>query len=116
MHEFAHTWYDNLTPSYPDLPSDLVKATAQLAAMDPAQYPQYAPAIAEAQSYMDKGWTDSTSGNYAPWEIFASFASFTMGKYKEGQRQLPEFMWPFYETLFTGNLNAIPYYEEGGHR
>lgn len=117
VHEFAHAWYDNLAPSNPNLPSDLVNATLQLASMDPAQYPQYAPAIAEAQRYVDKGWTDSAGSNYAPWEIYASFASFTMGQVREGESQLPEDMWYFYDSLFQNEVspgNKMPQKETAG--
>lgn len=47
------------------------------------------------------------------WEIFASFSSFTMGQFKTGPRALPEFMWEFFEPMFTGELKVKPYYEGG---
>ena len=107
VHEFSHAWYDHLVAGDPDVANRLVSSTLQLAAMDPGQYPQYAQAIAEAQSYVGKGWTDSASKDYAPWELYASFASFTMGQVREGERQLPEAMWDFYDSLFQNDLCPV---------
>jgi len=113
VHEMAHAWYDynNGTQEWGE---DLAQATIRLSQMDPQQYPQYAQAIAEADKYVNTlHWADpSNPDDHCAYELYASFASFTMGQYQTGPRQLPEFMWKFYESLFTGVIDVTPYYEQ----
>lgn len=48
------------------------------------------------------------------WEIYAGLSSWTMGKYKDGPRALPSYMWRYFTPEFTGVVSEKPVYE-GGH-
>ena len=47
--------------------------------------------------------------------IFVNVCSFTMGSYKSGARALPEFMWKYFDRVFTGDITLLPYYLPGGN-
>ena len=47
--------------------------------------------------------------------IFVNVCSFTMGSYKNGARALPEFMWKYFDRVFTGDITLVPYYLPGGN-
>jgi hypothetical protein len=43
--------------------------------------------------------------------LFVFMTSSTMGKFKEGKMKLPEYMWPYLETMYTGKVRVSPCYE-----
>ncbi|MFA5101422.1 MAG: hypothetical protein WC547_11105, partial [Candidatus Omnitrophota bacterium] len=128
LHELTHAWYHYKRIDDPQFKKDFVTALLTLARMDPAAHPQYAAAIKEAYKYTyndwnkdparftkdfwdsSDNWTEQDWEKVEDWEFYASMASFTMGKYKDGPHQLPPEMWRFYEPLFTGEVKARPYY------
>ncbi|HSX18887.1 MAG TPA: hypothetical protein VLE91_02000 [Candidatus Saccharimonadales bacterium] len=63
--------------------------------------------------------SDSEIINYtANWqildhEIYAGFASWTMGKFYDGPHKLPDFMAAHFTKEFSGKVIAVPYYEFG---
>lgn len=141
VHELSHVWWHWFRLDYPDLKKGLVRDVVRLSEMDKVSNPEYALAIEFARAYVygvGEWWGQYCNADYQnnpdnlpsdihnltedhfeyrinDWEIFAGFCSWTMGCYKSGPRQLPEFMWKYFEPLFTGEIKTIPYYMPGGH-
>lgn len=44
--------------------------------------------------------------------LFALMSAFTMGKFKDGDRRLPSYMWPYFEEMFTGDVKVATCYEQ----
>ncbi|MCJ7792440.1 MAG: hypothetical protein MUP45_00455, partial [Candidatus Marinimicrobia bacterium] len=139
--ELAHAFWDKQLRGNPEIRKELVYDLIELALMNSEENSQYSEAIKMAQIYVFgterfNGWKgmfcnrDGQNKNCASsylhptnedfdqfindHEIFAGLASWQMGQYKSGPHVLPEFMWKYYEPLFTGEIQTIPYYE-GGH-
>lgn len=50
---------------------------------------------------------DSIDANH----LYVLTAAFTMGKFKYGELKLPPYMWPYFETMFTGKVKVATCYE-----
>lgn len=140
VHELSHVFWHELRLEDRQLREDLVRDLVRLSDMDPAQHPNYAPAIKFTREYVygipERGWKGMLANahydngpmpedihNLTPedfenkvndWEIYAGLCSWTMGKFKEGPHRLPPSMWRYFELQFTGYVLVRPYYE-GGH-
>lgn len=44
--------------------------------------------------------------------LFVNMAAFTMGKFMDGDRKLPTYMWPYLGTMFTGEVKDPTCYEQ----
>lgn len=118
LHEFCHWVHERtslLDPAW--LPAFLVEYKAL--AGDPAGLRnEDTPAnFARLQLYGDaiNGGTWPGVLALADWDhAWVSLASYTMGKYQNGPRALPEPLWLFFAPFFTGDCPLRPYYE-GGH-
>lgn len=141
VHECSHVWWHFHRAKNQAQKEGLCRDTVKLADMDPKEHPEIKEAINFARGYVygigdwigmygnadyknnPENLPEDLHGltkedfekRVNDWEIFAGFCSFTMGKFKDGPRQLPEFMWQYFERLFTGKLSVVPYYMMGGH-
>lgn len=141
VHELSHTWWHRFRAAHPEMKMGLAKDVVKLADMDVFSSPQYKAAIQFAHSYVygvgdwigmygNADYENNTAELPADihnltiedflykindWEIFAGFCSWTMGRYKTGPHILPQFLWKYLSTLFTGAIKIVPYYIDGGH-
>ena len=118
IHEFAHSWYDNITVKRGDfeLIKSLISDTIKLSQMEDGEYEQ---TINSAQWIINAYCSCPNIKNVDFKKVdnhhfYAHMAEFTMGKYKEGPHKLPEFMWKYFDGLFSGNLKVTPCYETKG--
>ncbi|MBI2845825.1 MAG: hypothetical protein HYX86_04690 [Chloroflexi bacterium] len=140
VHELSHVWWHDLRLKDRTLREELVRDLVRVSDMDPQEEPKNAPAIKFSLEYVygipERGWKGMLANahyNDGPmpqnvhhltpedfedrvndWEIYAGFSSWTMGRFRDGPRHLPEFMWRYFEPQFKGIIKAVPYYE-GGH-
>lgn len=141
VHELSHVWWHWFRLEHGELRKDLARDVVRLSDMDPGLHPEFVRIIHFAREYaFGAGEWIGMYGNadyhnnrenlphdvhnlteedfefrVNDWEIFAGFSSFTMGKFKDGPRKIPEFMWKYFEQLFSGKILVIPYYMTGGH-
>lgn len=140
VHELSHVWWHDLRRKDKTFRQDLVRNLVRLSDLEPGENAEYAPAIRFSREYVygipARGWKGMLANahyndgplppdihNLTPkdfenkvndWEIYAGFCSWTMGRFRDGPRQLPQFIWRYFENQFTGTIKAMPYYE-GGH-
>lgn len=139
VHELSHVWWHSFRLKHPNIKREFVLDTVRLGDLNRAEFQEYGQAITLAYGYVYG--IDDWIGMYGnadyknnrknrpkdihnltdryidycvnDWEIFAGFASFMMGQYHSGPRQLPNFMWKYFEQMFTGVVAAKPYYQMG---
>lgn len=140
LHELSHVWWHSLRLKEPQLKKGLARDAVRLADLSVSQFPDYKNAIEFAKVYVygGDGWKgmycnndlcvedvhnikdeefglddDETgaSSKVIDWEIYAGFSSWTMGQFKIGSRQLPNFMHKYFEPQFTGKIKTTPYYQ-----
>jgi hypothetical protein len=114
VHEFAHAWWEKLRKDQ-KTKKDLVNDTIKLSKMED---PDYTQTIKRAQWIVKKYCfcPNQSSVDYKRVDdhhFYAYMADFLMGKYKDGSHKLPEFMWKYYEGLFSNNVRKTPCYETG---
>ena len=127
IHENSHVWWHWRRLEQPFLPLLLARAVVKVADMDEASNPQCAEAIRFLRGYVNGigDWpgmyaldgkvpdvhnlTEADMVHIIDWEIFAGLCSYTMGKFREGERQLPPELWPFVDRFFTGTIWRRPY-------
>lgn len=112
IHEFAHAWWEDLRKDE-ETKKGLINDTIKLSQMEDSTYNQTAK---RAQWIVSEfcPCPDTSNINYKAVDdhhFYAYMADFTMGQYKEGSHQLPEFMWKYFDGLFSGNLRVTPCYE-----
>lgn len=112
IHEFAHAWWEKLKTNE-KLKKELVKDTIKLAHMEDKNYSQV---IKRAKWIVDKYCycSDTSKINYKEVDdhhFYAYMADFTMGRFKDGPHKLPQFMWKYFDSLFSNNLKVTPCYE-----
>ena len=114
IHEFAHAWWEELRKD-PKIRRGLVQDTIKLSNLEDKNY---------SQAIKMAGWivtnfcycNDLGKINYNSVDdhhFYANLAEFTMGRFKDGERKLPSFMWLYLDGLFTGNPKVKPCYETG---
>lgn len=135
IHELSHVWWHAYRLRNPDMAKGLAKDVVRLSNGDGPT-----AAVSFAKDYVngigswkgmyctDNGCADpqnikdsdfdlieaATNAKINDWEIYAGFASWTMGKYKDGPRALPDYAWKYFEPEFKGLIAEKSYYE-GGH-
>lgn len=112
IHEFAHAWWEDLRKNS-ETKINLVNDTILLSKMGDEKYTQ-TTAIAQWIVGEFCPCPDLEKINYKlvdDHHFYAYLAGFTMGQHKEGSHQLPEFMWKYFDDLFSGNLRVVPCYE-----
>lgn len=112
IHEFAHAWWEEKRKDTATKQS-LVNNTIKLSLMGNQKYEQ---ATKRAQWIVNEycrcvGTNKIDYGNVDDHHFYAYMADFLMGKFKEGSHQLPEFMWKYFDGLFSGDLKVTPCYE-----
>lgn len=129
VHELSHVWWESFRRENTDTKRGLALDTVRLADLNSKEYAGCEQAIALADNYVYgrtfagmypkvKDVHNLTSGDLngrvIDWEIYAGLCSFMMGQFRYGPRQLPPFMWKYFEPMFTGIVDVKPYYI-GGH-
>ncbi len=123
IHELAHALYDKKLAQDPTFGKRILETTIKFANSELSD-PSYAKAYEEAKTYVGENGKylggiddkdhiteeDAKNCNNAT-EIFASFASFTMGQYDSGERTLPPELQEFYKDVFTGQETGEIYYQ-----
>jgi hypothetical protein len=112
IHEFAHAWWEELRKD-PKTKKNLVNDTIKLSQMTNKTYFQV---IKRAQWLVQEycSCSDPKQIDYEKVDdhhFYAYMADFTMGKFKTGVHKLPEFMWKYFDGLFSNNLKVVPCYE-----
>lgn len=112
IHEFAHAWWHKITvvDRKPELIKKLIEDTSRLSEM---KDPKYEQAILKAREIVNR-FCLCPGKNYQNTDhhhFYAYMAQFLMGRFKDGQHKLPEFMWPYFEGFFTNNPRVVPCYE-----
>lgn len=112
IHEFGHAWWEEKRKDKKTR-EGLVNDTIKLSKMTDNSYKN---SIKMAKWIVANycGCANTENINYERVDdhhFYAPMAEFTMGKFKEGLNKLPEFMWPYFETLFSGDLRVAPCYE-----
>lgn len=136
VHEFSHVWWYAIRLQDPQLKKNFVRDVARLAEMND---PKYKNAVEFAREYIygEGSWKGMLCNNdncanpqniqdedfgddqdftgqstkINDWEMYAGMSSWHMGQYKAGPRELPYFMWKYFEPQFTGIISATPYYQ-----
>jgi len=112
IHEVAHFWWSRLR-GHEEIRKEFTSDILKLSKLEDVEYSEsssFAKSLVALycncpiQDKMDLNNVDD--GNY-----YALMAAFTMGKYKTGDRQLPYFMWKYYDGLFSGKLRVGTCYE-----
>lgn len=112
VHEFAHAWWEKQRTDKNTI-KDLINDTIQLSGMIDEPYYQ----VAKRAQWIVSTYcfcTNITNVNYETTDdqhFYAYMADFTMGKFKDGPHQLPQFMWKYFDSLFSGNPRVTPCYE-----
>lgn len=114
VHEFAHAWYDKITrvDKNLSLKKNLVDDTIKLANLEDPEYfqtTQRARWVVEKFCFCADGNLDYSQVD--DHHFYAYMAQFLMGKFKSGEHKLPEFMWPYFESMFKDQTKAAPCYE-----
>ena len=112
VHELAHAWWETLRGD-PKTKKALVDDTIKLSKMSDKVYYQV---VKRAQwvvhTYCSCSDTELVDyGKVDDHHFYAFMADFTMGKFKTGTHKLPEFMWKYFDGLFSSNLKVAPCYE-----
>lgn len=115
IHEFGHSWYDNITRKSGDfeLIKSLISDTIKLSQMEDKEYEQ----TTNSAQWIINAYCSCPNIKNVDFKkvdnhhFYAHMAEFTMGNYKEGPHKLPEFMWQYFDGLFSGNLKMTPCYE-----
>jgi hypothetical protein len=114
VHEFAHAWWEELRKD-PKTKKDLVNDTIKLSKMADKTYYQVIRRsqwiVKEYCSYSDTEQVDYEKVD--DHHFYAFMADFTMGKFKSGTHKLPQFMWKYFDGLFSSSLKVVPCYETG---
>lgn len=139
VHELSHVWWHFFREKHPEIKSGLVLDTVRLADLNSIEYTGCEQAINHAHGYVYgiNDWIGmygnadyknnlknkpkdihNLTDKYIEilvndWEIFAGFCSFMMGRFRYGPRQLPTFMWKYFDPMFTGIVDTAPYYMGG---
>ena len=126
MHECAHVLWHWRRKDMPHLKLQLAQAVVRLAN---ETEPVFAKASDFAKGYVYGigNWpgmyalygkpkdlhalTETDLEHIIDWEIYAGFASYTMGQYRTGKRRLPVEMWRFLDDMFIPRVMLKPYYE-----
>jgi len=113
IHEISHMiWYD-ATKNNRQLRVDLIKDLYKLTYLNDEEF---------------KDASKFAKGNLIAWckcpneeniepdktddgHLYVMVNVYTMGKFKDGKRKLPQFMWKYPELTFSGNVNITPCYE-----
>ena len=112
IHEFAHAWWGVLRKDAKTRKA-LVNDTVKLSLMEDKNYEQTALRakwIIENHCSCD----DVENIDYKKVDdhhFYAYMADFTMGRFKDGPHKLPEFMWKYFDGLFSNNLKVTHCYE-----
>lgn len=127
IHELSHAWWHTYRIQNPNMVKGLARDVVLLADSNDSS-----EAVNFAKGYVYgvgdwKGMYCAYAGCADPHniqdsdlslindqEIYGGFSSWTMGKFKDGPRALPNYMWKYFEPEFTGNVTETPYYM-GGH-
>jgi len=114
IHEFAHAWWEVLRKDTKTV-ENLVNDTVKLSLIEDEDYKQTtlrAKWIIENYCQCD----DLQNINYKSVDdhnFYAYMADFLMGRFKDGPHKLPEFMWKYFDSLFSNNPKNAPCYETG---
>jgi len=112
IHEFAHAWWEKERADKNRI-KDLINDTIKLSGMTDGEYYQ----VAKRAQWIVSTYcfcTDTTNINYGATDdqhFYAYMADFTMGKFRDGPHRLPQFMWKYFDALFSGNPRVTPCYE-----
>lgn len=103
IHEFAHAWWEEQRKDL-NWKKSLIADTIELSKMNDANY---YPSIKRAGEIVDKycSCSDGIPNDLSRVDdhhFYAPMAEFTMGNFKNGLHQLPEFMWKYFDSLFVG--------------
>lgn len=112
MHELAHAWWEHVRYDE-EFKKGLVKDTIKLSKMDDPNYEQsIILATATVTSFCncpDQKKIDLEKVD--DHHFYADPVHFMLGKFKDGPRKLPPFMWKYFEGQFTSDLRVVPCYE-----
>lgn len=100
IHELAHAWWEEQRKDK-KVREGLINDTIKLSKMTDETYLN---AIKMAKWIVANHAGDDH-------HFYAYMAEFTMGKFKDGPNKLPEFMWPYFETIFSGSPRVVLCYE-----
>lgn len=136
LHELSHVWWHGYRLQNPDMVKGLAKdvvrmANGEGATTEAANFAKgYVNGIGDWKGMYctDNGCADTKNiqdsdfdlteaaknAKIIDWEIYAGLSSWTMGRFKDGTRILPQYMWKYFEPQFKGVITEKPYYE-GGH-
>lgn len=112
IHEFAHAWWEEMRKDE-KVRVNLIKDTLKLSKMVGENYEL---AIKRAEDLVQKYCLCSSEEkiNYDRVDdhhLYAFMAEFTMGKFKDGSHKLPEFMWKYFDGLFSSHLRVEACFE-----
>ncbi|MEK7518240.1 MAG: hypothetical protein AAB583_06890 [Patescibacteria group bacterium] len=113
IHEMGHAWWMDKTKDNEELKKQYVLDLIRLSEMKDKDY-LLVSKFAKFSLWAHCSCPDKNNINYGSVDdghLFVYIAAFTMGKYKDGSRKLPPFMWKYFKDLFTGTLKVKPCYE-----
>lgn len=112
MHELAHAWWDHVRTDE-NLKKGLVEDMIKLSQIEDQEYFE---AIILATNVIRQFCKCPDTNNIDFDKVddphfYALPVHFMLGKFKDGPRKLPPFMWKYFDGQFTSNLRVTPCYE-----